>query len=164
MLSQVQSGAIEFVTLSGLVLSTLVPAASIQRRRLRLPELRHGVEAMDGALGAYVRAQVEKSGLVGMDRIWDNGFRQITSSKPITRLDDLHDFRIRVPVSPLWISLFQAFGAAPANINFAEVYSRCRPGWWTDGKIRSPSPQRPSSTRCRHSTPSPTKFGMGSGC
>ena len=28
-----------------------------------------------------------------------------------------------MPVSPLWTSLFQAFGAAPASINFSEVYS-----------------------------------------
>ena len=39
---------------------------------------------MDGDLGAYVRAQIEKTDLIAMDKIWDNGFRQITSStKPI---------------------------------------------------------------------------------
>ena len=59
-----------------------------------------------------------------MDRIWDNGFRQITSSsKPINTPDDLKGFKIRVPVSPLWTSMFKAFDAAPASINFAEVYS-----------------------------------------
>ena len=72
---------------------------------------------MDGPLGAFVRAQIGKAGLVVMDRIWDNGFRQITSSgKPINGPDDLRGFKIRVPVSPLWTSLFQAFGAAPASI------------------------------------------------
>jgi TRAP-type C4-dicarboxylate transport system substrate-binding protein len=39
---------------------------------------------MDGDLGAYIRAQIAKANLVAMDKIWDNGFRQITSSsKPI---------------------------------------------------------------------------------
>ena len=28
-----------------------------------------------------------------------------------------------MPVSPLWTSLFQAFGSAPTSINFSEVYS-----------------------------------------
>src|SRR6202012_4348016 len=32
-------------------------------------------------------------------------------------------FKLRVPVSPLWTSMFKAFGSAPASINFAEVYS-----------------------------------------
>src|SRR4030095_4423253 len=50
--------------------------------------------------------------------------RQITSStKPIAKPDDLHGFKIRVPVSALWTSLFKALGAAPTGINFAEVYS-----------------------------------------
>ena len=79
---------------------------------------------MDGDLGAYIRGQIEKSGLVVMERIWDNGFRQITSStKPILRPEDLKGFKIRVPVSPLWTSMFKAFGSAPASINFNEVYS-----------------------------------------
>ena len=124
MLSQVRSGAIEFFTLSGLILSTLVPAASINGVGFAFPDYDAVWKAMDGALGAHVRAQIGKAGLVVMDRIWDNGFRQITSSsKPITSPDDLRNFKIRVPVSPLWTSLFQAFGSAPTSINFAEVYS-----------------------------------------
>jgi len=31
--------------------------------------------------------------------------------------------KIRVPVSPLWTSTFQALGALPVSINFAEAYS-----------------------------------------
>ena len=79
---------------------------------------------MDGDLGAYVRGEIAKAGLVAIDKIWDNGFRQITSStKPINGPDDLKGFKIRVPVSPLWTSMFKAFGASPASINFSEVYS-----------------------------------------
>src|SRR6266542_6137696 len=42
---------------------------------------------------------------------------------PINTPDDLKGFKIRVPVSPLWTSMFRAFGASPASINFSEVYS-----------------------------------------
>src|SRR6266542_6603160 len=42
---------------------------------------------------------------------------------PINTPDDLKGFKIRVPVSPLWTSMFKAFGASPASINFSEVYS-----------------------------------------
>lgn len=79
---------------------------------------------MDGELGTYVRGQIGKANLVVMDKIWDNGFRQITSSKgPINTPEDLKGFKIRVPVSPLWTSMFTAFQSAPASINFAEVYT-----------------------------------------
>jgi tripartite ATP-independent transporter DctP family solute receptor len=124
MLSQIRSGGIEFFTLSGLILATLVPAASINGIGFAFPDYDTVWKAMDGDLGAFVRGEINKSGLEVMDRIWDNGFRQTTSStKPITGPDDLKGFKIRVPVSPLWTSMFKAFDASPASINFSEVYS-----------------------------------------
>ncbi len=123
-LSQVRSGGVEFFTLSGLILATLVPAASINGIGFAFPDYPTVWKAMDGDLGAYVRGEIRKSGLEVMDKIWDNGFRQTTSSnKPITGPDDYKGFKIRVPVSPLWTSMFKAFDAAPASINFSEVYS-----------------------------------------
>src|SRR5690242_10159498 len=124
MLSQIRSGGIEFFTLSGLILSTLVKAASINGVGFAFPDYDTVWKAMDGDLGAYVRGEISKAGLVAMDKIWDNGFRQTTSSsKPINAPEDFKGFKIRVPVSPLWTSMFKAFDAAPASINFSEVYS-----------------------------------------
>jgi TRAP-type transport system periplasmic protein len=124
MLSQIRSGGIEFFTLSGLILSTLVPAASINGIGFAFPDYDTVWKAMDGDLGAYVRGEIKKGGLEVMDKIWDNGFRQTTSStRPINGPDDFKGFKIRVPVSPLWTSMFKAFDAAPASINFSEVYS-----------------------------------------
>jgi tripartite ATP-independent transporter DctP family solute receptor len=105
MLSQVRSGGVEFIGFA-------------------FPDYATVWKALDGDLGAHVRAQIAKSGLVAMDKIWDNGFRQITSStKPIVTGDDLKGMKIRVPPSPLWTSMFKAFDAAPTSINFSEVYS-----------------------------------------
>ena len=124
MLSQVRSGAIDFFTLSGLILSTLVPVASINGIGFAFKDYEQVWAAMDGELGAHVRAAIGKAGLVAFDKIWDNGFRQITSSsRPITKPEDLKGFKIRVPVSPLWTSMFKALDASPASINFSEVYS-----------------------------------------
>lgn len=123
-LSQVRSGGVEFFTLSGLILATLVPAASINGLGFAFPSYDAVWRAMDGDLGAYVRAQIGKAGLVAMEKIWDNGFRQTTTStKPIVTPDDFKGMKLRVPVSPLWTSMFKALDAAPASINFNEVYS-----------------------------------------
>src|ERR1035437_6546633 len=124
MLSQIRSGGVEFFTLSGLILSTLVPASSINGIGFAFPNYDTVWKAMDGELGAYIRGEISKANLVVMDKIWDNGFRETTSStKPINGPDDFKGFKIRVPVSPLWTSMFKAFEAAPASINFSEVYS-----------------------------------------
>ena len=123
-LSQLRSGAVEFFTLSGLILSTLVPVASINGVGFAFKDYGQVWPAMDGALGAFVRAEIDKRGLYAFTKQWDNGYRQITSAtKPIRAPEDLNGFKIRVPPSPLWTSMFKAFGASPTSINFNEVYT-----------------------------------------
>lgn len=124
MLSQLRSGALEFFTCSPVVLSNLVNAASISGVGFAFPDSETAWKALDNELGAYVRSQISKSGLTAMDKIWDSGYRQVTTSvRPINSADDLKGLKIRVPVTPLWSSMFKVLGAAPASINFSEVYA-----------------------------------------
>ena len=123
-LSQLRNGAVEFFTLSGVILSTLVPVASINGVGFAFKDYDQVWAAMDGKLGAYVRGEIAKRGLVAFETSWDNGYRQITSStKPIRTPEDLNGFKIRVPLSPLWTSMFKAFGASPISVNFSETYA-----------------------------------------
>jgi tripartite ATP-independent transporter DctP family solute receptor len=124
MLSQLRSGALEFFTISPLVLSSLVSVAAINGLGFAFKDSDTAWAAMDGDLGELVRRDIRARGLTPMEKIWDSGYRQITSSsKPINSAADLTGFKIRVPVSPLWTSMFKSFGAAPTGINFGEVYS-----------------------------------------
>jgi TRAP-type C4-dicarboxylate transport system substrate-binding protein len=60
---------------------------------------------------------------------YDHGFRNITTkSKPIEKPEDLKGFKIRLPVAPYLIALFQHLGASPTPINFGEVYSALQTG------------------------------------
>ena len=124
LLSQVRSGGVEFFNLSTSVVATLVPAASIPNMGFAFPDYDAVWRAMDGDLGAYVRAQIGKAGLVSVAKAYDNGFRQVTTStKPIRTPDDLKGLKLRVPPAPVLTSLFRALGAGPTPINFNELYS-----------------------------------------
>jgi TRAP-type transport system periplasmic protein len=125
MFSQLRSGELDCFTLSGVnVLSALVPGAAIHGVGFAFPNYDAVWKALDGKLGGYLKAQIENAGLVVMDKIWDNGFRQITTAtKPIVRPADLQGLNIRVPISALWVSLFRSLGATPGGIDFSEVYS-----------------------------------------
>ncbi|MFL9926695.1 TRAP transporter substrate-binding protein [Herbaspirillum lusitanum] len=125
MLSQLRTGALDFFTISGVnALSAMVPNAAITGVGFAFKSNEEVSAAMNGDLGKYIRAQVRKAGLEVFDQYWDNGFRQITSgSKPIKTAQDLDNFKIRVPPSALWTSLFQSLGASPTNISFNEAYS-----------------------------------------
>lgn len=124
MLSQLRSGGLEFFTLSGGILSTLLPVVSIYNSAFLFNSYDDVWPAMDGALGSHLRGVIEKANIHPLAKLWNNGFRQITSStRPIATPDDLKGFKIRVAVSPLYISTFRALGAAPTSLNFSEVYS-----------------------------------------
>jgi len=124
LLSQVRSGATEFLNIAGSVLSTVAPAAAITNVGFAFSGYNQVWPSMDGTLGAYVRAQIEKTGVIIASKPADNGFRQITSSaKPMKTPEDLKGYRIRVPVSPIFSSLFKELGASPTSINFNELYT-----------------------------------------
>ncbi len=123
--SQLRSGALEFMTTSGAVLQTVVPTSGINAVPFVFRNYDHVWSSMDGALGEYVAEAVAKYGIHMFSKATiDNGFRNITSStKPINTVDDLAGFKIRLPVTPLWVDAFKALGAAPATINLPELYS-----------------------------------------
>jgi tripartite ATP-independent transporter DctP family solute receptor len=124
LLSQIRNGGVEFFNQANTVLSTLVPAAGIVNTGFAFHDYNEVWKAMDGPLGVYVRAQIEKVGLLTMSKAWDNGFRNVTTStKPVKTPDDLKGMKLRVPAAPMLSSLFTALGASPTPINFNEVYS-----------------------------------------
>jgi tripartite ATP-independent transporter DctP family solute receptor len=123
-LSQLRQGAIQFYPLAGAQLSNLAPVSSLNGVGFAFNTLDDVWKAMDGDVGALIRQALAKTGLHVFDEMFDNGFRQITTSaKPIEKPGDLAGVHIRVPPSPLSTSLFKAFGAAPQSISFGEVYT-----------------------------------------
>lgn len=124
MISQVRAGAIDIMSTAGTNLQTLVPTAGINGVAFAFKDYDVVWAAMDGDLGAYVRAALAKVNLYAYDKCLDNGYRNITSAtKAIATPADLKGFKIRVPGIPIWISMFKALGASPTAIPFGELYS-----------------------------------------
>jgi TRAP-type transport system periplasmic protein len=103
---------------------TIVPVGGINAVAFAFNDYSQVWAAMDGDLGAHVRAAFEKAGLHAFDKMLDNGYRNITTSaKAINGPDDLKGLKIRVPGNPLWVSTFKALGASPTPVNFGELYA-----------------------------------------
>ncbi|HEY1614362.1 MAG TPA: TRAP transporter substrate-binding protein [Rhizomicrobium sp.] len=124
MIASVRSGAIQMMGIGDNILATLVPSCAIDNMGFAFKDSQNAWDALDGEVGTLVRADIENGGLFAMRKIWDDGFRQITSgTHPIKTVDDLKDFKTRVPPSPISLSLFKDLGAAPGVLNLAEVYT-----------------------------------------
>jgi len=124
LLAQVRNGSVDFFNLSSLILATFVPHSGMTSLGFAFKDYSTIWKTMDGPLGDFIRAEIAKTPIFAMPRIWDNGFRQVTSStREIRTPDDLKGFKIRVPAAPPLTSLFRDIGAAPTPINFNELYS-----------------------------------------
>lgn len=124
MLQQVRSGAAEMLMIPDNVLANVVPLAAISNIGFAFKDAREAFATMDGPLGGLIRDNISKAGLFAFSKEWNNGFRQITTApKPITSVEDLKSFKIRVPESPIGLSMFKGLGAAPVAINFNELYT-----------------------------------------
>ena len=122
-LAKLMKGEVDFFLMAGFVMSTVVPRASINGIGYSFTEYSQVWSAMDGKLGAFIKAEMAGRGLIAMDRIWNAGFRQTTSSlRAIKAPGDFRGMKVRVPVSPLWTSMFKALGAETTSLDFHDVY------------------------------------------
>ena len=124
MLAQLRSGSLPMMAVGDNILAALVPSAAISNIGFAFKDATTAWAALDGRVGDIVRPDIRKVGLYPMAKIWDLGFREITSgTKPITGPADMHGFRIRVPPAPISLSLFRGLGASPLTLNVAELYT-----------------------------------------
>lgn len=125
-------GELEFATMMGPLIATRVPAAEIQGIPFAFGSSAEAHRAVDGALGEHLRREMAAQGIYLMPAgALENGFRQICSvSKPVTGVDDLAGYRMRVPNGALFRELFAALGAEPVTINVADLYQAL-----ADGKV-----------------------------
>jgi tripartite ATP-independent transporter DctP family solute receptor len=129
MISQTIAGALEMYCLPIDLLAPKNEACGVFGVGFAFDGYTHAWDAMDGDLGNYLRSIASGIGFYCIEKTPDHGFRQITmKSKPINTPDDLKGIKIRLPVSPYLIALFQGLGASPTPINFGEVYSALQTG------------------------------------
>jgi len=129
-LKMLLDGEIQFFTLMGGILGTVVPAAEVQQVPFAFRSAAHAHQAMDGALGAYLREEMAAKGIVGFPvGAFDNGMRQITATThPIAAPADLAGVRMRVPAGQLVADTFRALGAEPVTINSNAIYDALKNG------------------------------------
>jgi TRAP-type transport system periplasmic protein len=123
------AGDIQFFTLMGGILGTLVPAAEVQQVPYAFRSAAHAHQAMDGPLGAYLIEEMAAKGIHGFRTgAFDNGMREITAHKKITTPADLAGLKMRVPAGQLVADAFKALGCEPVVINSDSIYAALKDG------------------------------------
>jgi tripartite ATP-independent transporter DctP family solute receptor len=123
-------GKIEFSTMSGNGLASLVPAADVQATPYAFRTQAQVYRAMDGDLGAYLREELRAKGLYAVPfGCFENGFHQITTAtRPIRTPSDMQGLKLRVPGSPLYQEFFKSLGAITSTMNISTMYAALESG------------------------------------
>jgi tripartite ATP-independent transporter DctP family solute receptor len=103
---------------------TFSPVAGIENLAFAFKDRQTVFNAMDGDLGKVIRDDIASKGVVCLDKIWESGFRDITTStKPVHNVADLAGLKIRVSPGKIRLDTFQSLGASPTPIALSELYT-----------------------------------------
>jgi len=124
------SGDIQFFTLMGGIIGTVVPMAEVQQVPFAFKSAAEAHKAIDSPLGAYMADEMATKGMYLFPVAgFDNGMRQITTvARPVTVPDDLAGVKIRVPPGQMIFDTFQAFGAEPVTTPANLIYDAIKTG------------------------------------
>lgn len=79
--------------------------------------------AYNGPIGEKVKGDYTKNTGVRIPGFMVNGFREISSSKPATNMEELGKLKLRVPTTDLYVKMFQGFGCNTVMMPMGEVYN-----------------------------------------
>ena len=124
------AGEIQFFTLMGGIIGTVVPMAEVQQVPFAFRSAAEAHKAIDSPLGAYMGEEMAAKGMYLFPVAgFDNGMRQVTTvARPVNKPDDLVGVKIRVPPGQMIFDTFQAFGAEPVTTSANLIYDAIKTG------------------------------------
>ena len=82
---------------------------------------------MDGDVGKKLFAKLDTKGVTGL-AFWDNGFKQMSSNRPMHSVADFKGLKMRIQSSKVLDAQMKTLGATPQVMAFSEVYSALQQG------------------------------------
>ncbi len=129
-LTRVQRGTLEMSYADPSWFSDHVPEMGVFGAAYVFRDLDHLYRVMSGPMGQeYFEMATKKTGIRPLD-VWYLGTRQLSLSttKPVSKPDDMKDVKLRVPNAPIWIAMGKALGGNPTPLGFGELYLALKTG------------------------------------
>ncbi len=123
-----QAGTVDVAYVTTAPVASFVPEIGVLDLPYVFSDWDHLYKFLDSAPAKELNALTEEKGLIGLGYM-PNGFRQTTNSKtPINTLEDFKGLKMRVMQSDVFIDTFQALGASPVPMAWAEVPTSLQQG------------------------------------
>src|SRR5258708_3775156 len=123
-LKKLLAGEIQFFTLMGGIIGTVVPVAEAQQVPFAFKSAPEAHKAIDGPFGRYIGEEMAAKGMYLFPVAgFDNGMRQVTTvNRPIAKPDDFAGMKIRGPPGQMIFDTFAAFEAQENPLAIMQGY------------------------------------------
>ncbi|WP_037449810.1 TRAP transporter substrate-binding protein [Skermanella stibiiresistens] len=122
MVEGLQLGSVDMAVVSTGPLLAFVPQIGVIDLPFVFKDSAHAYKVLDGEVGQSLLQKMSAKGIVGM-AWWENGWRHLTTKKPIHELSDMKGMKLRTMQNPVHIAAFKEVGASPIPMAWGEVFT-----------------------------------------
>jgi len=127
-MEQVRTGQIDVVPIGSDAVQ-LDPKWAIFDMPFLFPDRETAAKVLDGRVGKLLAKSMRAKAGIEVLALGEVGFRNITNNvRPVVKPSDLKGLKLRTPGSKTRILAFKMLGAAPINMNIAELYLALQQG------------------------------------
>lgn len=122
MVEGLQFGTVDMTVVSTGPLGGFVGEINVLDLPFLFKDSSHAYKVFDGPIGQELLAKFDAVGIKGV-AIWENGWRHLTTKKPIKTPADLKGLKLRTMANEIHMAAFKALGAGPVPMAWGEVYT-----------------------------------------
>ena len=123
-----QGESVDLAILAPANIAQRVPSIAIVDMPLLFKDIEHRNRVLDSDLFQTIGEDVVKRANIRMIGYAGGASRSLISNYPISNMNELQGFKLRVQGAPIWAKVFDAVGAQPSVIAYDEVYSAIQTG------------------------------------
>ena len=122
-----QMGTIDMCSVVNVVLSNFIPEMKILDQPFLFDSVEQAHKVIDGKYGELVNQKALTQGVhvVGW---FESGFRNVFSNRPLTKIEDFRNFKIRTMENKMQIDTFNALGAVATPMAASEQFTALQQG------------------------------------
>lgn len=127
MLQMAKEGELDIILPPTAKLSHIIPELQIVDFPFIFPSALIAHNVLDGKVGKTLLAKFNEHDLVGV-AFWESGFKQLTSNKLMTTVEDFKGSKFRIMQSDVLRDQFNSWGADTITIDFGKTYDALKDG------------------------------------
>lgn len=109
-------------------LSTWTELANVEAIPYMYNDVEHFRAVWEGELGEQIRKEVGDAAGVKVMGNALMGVRVVTTNKPVTKVEDVHGLKIRVPTIDMYLKTWEWLGASPTPLAGSEIFTAIQQG------------------------------------